>query len=135
MDAYNLSKDIKIFCLKAERFPEGVSAAFDQLVKKVGAADQRTFYGISYMEKNGSITYKAGATEVTDGEGAKHGLEYFTIPRGMYITETIHDWKKKIEVIAPTFQKLMSDPRFDKVTPCVEWQKSNTELVCMVKTK
>lgn len=135
MDTHNLSADIKIFCLKAEKFPEGVSAAFDKLVKKVGATDQRIFYGISYMEKDGSITYKAGATELAEGEGAKHGLEYFTIPSGKYITETIRDWKKNIEAIAPTFQKLMRDSRFDKVTPCVEWQKSNTELVCMVKMK
>jgi len=115
-------------------FPEGVPAAFDKLVKRAGAADQHTFYGITYMEKDGSITYKAGATEIAEGEGAKHGLEYLIIPKGTYLTET-NNKQKKIDTIAPTFQKLMSDTRFDNVSACVEWQKSNSELVCMVKMK
>src|SRR5689334_17592249 len=121
MDTYDLAKDIKIVCLKANKFPEGVPAAFDKLDKKLGATHQRTFYGVSYMEKDRSITYKAAATEITDGEGAKHGLEYFTIAKGKYLTETITNWKQKIADISPTFQKLMGDARFDGVSPCVEW--------------
>jgi predicted transcriptional regulator YdeE len=135
MDVHKQISDVKVFCLTAQSFPEGIMNAFNDLDKLVGQRNRRTFYGISYGGSDGKIIYKAAATEIEEGEGEKYNMEYFTIKKGNYLTGRITEWKQKIGSIAPMFQRLMEDPRFDDTFPCVEWYKNENELVCMVKMK
>ncbi len=132
MEIYNLKENIKVYCTTAKSFPNGVQEAFITLEKML-SKEGRTFYGISHGSKDGGIIYKAAVSENFDGEAEKYGFETFTIKKGEYITETIIDWRKKMETFGPTFQKLLAHPQFDKITPCIEWYKSDKEVVCMVK--
>ncbi len=107
-------KNVKVFSTTAKSFPEGVQEAFITLEKML-SKEGRTFYGISYGSKDGTIIYKAAVSESFEGEAEKLGFEKFIIKKGEYATETIFDWRKKMESIGPTFQTLLADPLLDKL--------------------
>jgi predicted transcriptional regulator YdeE len=132
MEIYNLKEDVKVFCTTAKSFPDGVQEAFITLEKML-SKEGRTFYGISHGSKDGGIIYKAAVSESFEGEAEKYGFETIIIKKGEYITETITDWRKKMQAFGPTFKRLLSHPLFDKISPCIEWYKSDKEVVCMVK--
>lgn len=132
METNKLNQDVKVFCVTADTFPNGVEAAYNKLYAIAGN-DGRTVYGLSKPNEKGAIIYKAAATEKFDGEGGQLGLETFTIPKGEYVTETIHNWKNNMQKFGPTFQALLDNPRLDWASWCVEWYKSDDEVVCMVK--
>jgi hypothetical protein len=131
METYSLEQNIKVFCVTATSFPDGVQAAYDALYKIVGNQG-RTFYGLSKPDNN-QIIYKAAVAESFDGEGEQLGLETFTIPKGEYITETIHDWKNNMQKFGPTFMALLDNPKLDWSSWCTEWYKNDEEVLCMVK--
>jgi hypothetical protein len=132
MQKYLLKQDLRLFYTRATSFPAGIKEAFTTLEKKLPSLMGRVFYGISHME-NGVIVYKAAVLETEKGEGEKYGCETLTLKKGEYITETLMKWKEKTELIAGIFQKLLSDPRLDTSSACVEWYKSDEELMCMVR--
>ena len=132
MEKYTLKEDVKVYCTAAKSFPDGIQEAFITL-EKLLSKEGRTFYGVSYKSTDGLLIYKAAVSETFDGEAGKYGFESFTISKGEYLTETIIDWRKKIENIGLTFQTLLADPRVDRTSPCVEWYKSDKEVMCMVK--
>ena len=132
MEKYTLKEDVKVYCTAAKSFPNGIQEAFitlEQMLSKEG----RTFYGVSYKSTEGFHIYKAAVSESFDGEAEKYGFESYTISKGEYLIETIIDWREKIETIGMTFQTLLADPRLDGTSPCVEWYKSDKEVMCMVK--
>jgi predicted transcriptional regulator YdeE len=131
MNTYTLDKDINTICVTAKSFPDDITGAFDRLRALLPDANNRTLYGISRPE-NGKIVYRAAA-EGTSAEAEQLNAESFTIKAGKYITETIHDWQAHMEQIASTFQALLDHPNIDPIGVCVEWYKSDKELVCMVR--
>jgi hypothetical protein len=132
MEKYTLENDVNILYVTAKSFPDGIQEAYDALDKKLGTTEGRTFYGISYMY-DGKIIYKAAAAENFDGEGGQLGCETMTVKKGNYLTETILDWKENMPAFGPTFQKLLDTPQLDQNSFCVEWYKSDKEVMCMVK--
>ncbi len=135
MKIYNLKEDVKIFCVTAKSFPDGVKEAWEKLHGMLPTTAGRTFYGISHGDKGSNIIYKAAVKESFEGEGKKYGCETFILKKGDYLTETIIDWMKKIDTIGSTFQTLLKDHLLDENFPCVEWYKSDSELLCMIKIK
>src|SRR5882762_3540834 len=101
MENYILSEDIKVFCVMASSFPEGVLAAHQKLHSLVPFSPQRKYFGISRPDK-GVVTYKAAAEELDKGELQKHGLEEFVIRKGNYVSVVIHDFMKNIPEIGET---------------------------------
>jgi hypothetical protein len=132
MEKYMLTENVKVYCTTAKSFPEGIQEAFISLEKML-LKEGRTFYGISYCDDKGSIVYKAGVSETYDGEAEKYGFETFIITQGQYLAETIVDWRDNIAKIGNTFQTLFRQAIVDKTYPCVEWYKSDKEVVCMVR--
>jgi predicted transcriptional regulator YdeE len=132
MKNYNLNQDIKVFCVTADSFPNGVEAAYNKLYEIAGR-EGRAVYGLSKPNEKGMIVYKAAMTEKFDGEAEQLGLETFIIPKGEYITESIHDWQHNMQKFGPTFQALLDNPRLDWSSWCIEQYKSEDEVVCMVK--
>lgn len=133
MEKFRLNEDVKVFCKKAESFPEGIMDAFRALEGLHPEICQRPFYGISYPGPDGDIIYKAAVREAFEGEGAQYGLETFTIPQGNYATETILEFRKNPPgLIGAAFQRLLQTPGLERF-PCVEWYKGPDEVMCMVK--
>lgn len=132
METYNLKNDIKVFYVTSKSFPDGIMEAWDKINNMLQTKEGRIFYGISKPD-NGVIIYKAAVAESFEGEAEKYGCETFTIRKGKYATETILGWMKKTEAIGKTFQSLLTHPDLDKSSSCIEWYKSENEVMCMVR--
>jgi hypothetical protein len=133
IENFVLNSDVKVLCVTAKSFPNGIVEAFQTLENLDPSICERPFYGISFQNREGKIIYKAAVAEEFEGEGSRYGCETFVIGRGEYQTITIYDFMENIDVIPKAFQKLLEDPRLDLNFPCVEWYKSSKEVMCMVR--
>ena len=133
METLAIPQDIPVFGCQVINFPAGVGEAFGALAKKVPGAFQRACYGISSMAADGSIIYYAALQETFPGEAQRYGYNNYTIPKGDYLAETLLHWRDNLHCIKDVFHVLMQDPRFDNQSPCVEWYKSDEEMICMLR--
>lgn len=134
MEKYILPDDLRVFGVQVKTFPNGISEAFDSLVKMLSGRFDRSFYGISYVE-NDAMVYIAAAVEKYKGEAEKYNCKGYTIEKGEYLTETVNEWRKKTDRIGDVFHDMMRDARVDKTKPAVEWYKNDEEMLCMVRSK
>lgn len=133
MERIQLENDIRVFCVTATSFPQGIEEAFKKLEQLLPAREGRTFFGLSRPGGRGAIIYKAAVQEKYNGEGEQYGCETITIQKGTYLTELITGWQQRIPAIGETFQQLLADPHLDMNSFCVEWYKNETDVLCMVK--
>ncbi|MEW6195556.1 MAG: transcriptional regulator [Bacteroidota bacterium] len=133
MEKYILEKDIKVFCVTAESFPDGILAAFQKVHSLIPDSYSRTTFGISFPDRSGNIIYKAAVEESFEGEAEKLGCESFTIEKGEYLSILIKNYMKDIPRIGKAFQTLISDPRIDPNGVCVEKYLNANDLLCLVK--
>ena len=132
MEKYELVKDINVFYVPANSFPEGIKAAFDKLKNIVPQGDNRTVFGLSWPDENGKIMYKASFEENHPGEGKRYGLSSFIIKKGSYISELVKDFAGNLPQIGGSFQRLLKHPDIDPMGCCVEWYKG-ADVLCMVR--
>jgi hypothetical protein len=131
MGIYELEQDMKVYCVRASSFPNDIGKAFSELISLLPTLEGRTFFGISYQDKNGRMIYNAAVLELYEGEGSTYGCETYVIQKGEYLTELLKDWKKNEASIGITFGK-MASVRTDTVFPCVEWYQGE-DVFCMVR--
>lgn len=132
MEQFSIDKDIKVICITASSFPDGVMAAHQDIRKLVPETEARRYYGLSRPE-NGTIVYKAAAEESYEGEGTKKGMEVLTIKAGRYIGKDITDFMDNIPAIGQTFQQILAEPGIDPTGYCVEWYYNTKDVRCMVR--
>ena len=132
MKKYKLENDLSVFGKRVESFPDGIGKAFDDLVSIIPDGFTRPYFGISYMTEKG-IEYYAAALEKVKGEAEKYNCQRYTIEKGNYLTETIWDWRTKTHLIKDVFGSMEGRVHADKGTPCIEWYKNDSEMVCMVR--
>lgn len=135
MEIYDLKNDIAAIGFQVKTFPQGIGEAFDSLYKILPDGPTRSYYGISWMTSDGAIVYNVAATEKSDDDAAKYNYERFIIEKGQYLTITVKGWMTKIDSIKEVFGELMRDKRVDDSKSCVEWYKSDDEMMCMIKMK
>jgi hypothetical protein len=135
MDKFTLKEDIKVFCVTASSFPEGISAAHEKLHALLPSDAARRFYGISFPQSLGKIIYKAAVEQEYEGEAEKLGCEKFIIKKGEYISSIIKDYSNNIPSIGETFRRMLSDPRIDPEGCCVEVYLNDRDMQCMVRLK
>ncbi len=131
MEVYKLKQDMKVFCVRAKSFPNDIGKAFGALINLLPTLEGRTFFGISYQDKNHDMIYNAAVLESFEGEADKYGCESFIIKKGEYLSEMLKGWKKNEASIGITFSK-MANVRTDTVFPCVEWYQGD-DVLCMVR--
>lgn len=134
MENYVVEKDIRVLCVTAASFPDGIQEAFSKIHSLIPDAALRTTYGISYGSPNGSIIYKAGMKALQPGEAEQFGCEEYIIKKGKYIGRVVN-WKKNVTQIGETFQALLTDPDLDKSGACIEEYINDDEVKCMVRLK
>lgn len=135
METYQLEKDIPVLCITAKSFPDCVMEAFEELNALSLPVGERTLYGIS-RPQNGKIIYKAAVKENHPGEAKEYNCEEFIIKKGSYAVKTVHDFKDDPSgKVGSTFQELLRAPGLDPQGYCLEWYKSDNEVLCMVKLK
>jgi len=136
MEKLTFENDVKVFGIEVKTFPAGIGEAFDELIKMTGdAAGKRNYYGISSMNNEGKMMYKAVAEEKFEGEAKKFNYDNGLIEKGKYLYETLYHWQNKTCMIKDIFYSIMNDDHVDKTKPCIEWYKNDDEMLCMVKAK
>lgn len=132
VEEFFINEDIKVLCITASSFPDGVQMAHKKLHSLFPGSESRTFYGISYPDKNGNINYKAAAEQLHEGEAEQLKLETFIIRKGNYISEVLKDWRKDEMSVGKTFKKLLADLRIDKKGYCLEIYLNENDMRCLV---
>lgn len=136
METITLKDDIKIVYVTASSFPDGITAAMQKLSDLVPFSEDRTYISVSRPENNEAIVYKAGATELKEGELSKYDLHSMIIKKGKYYCLEIHNFRKDVMAIADAFQKLIAQKDIDPQGYCVELYSNTSENVkCMVRIK
>jgi predicted transcriptional regulator YdeE len=131
MEIFTLKDDMEVFCVTAKSFPYEIKQAFGSLINLLPGTEGRTFFGVSYQNKNGDMVYKAAVLESFEGEAAQLGCERLTIEKGEYLVERLTDWKKNESQIGLTFKKFATS-KYNATFPCVEWYQGD-DVVCMVR--
>jgi hypothetical protein len=133
METYFLKDDIKLLCVNATSFPEGIEGAHQELHKLLSSTDNRKVFGISRPDGNRKIIYKAGVEEAFVGEGEQLRLETFVLKKGEYKGARIVNYPDHLESITKTFEKILKDPKIDPQGCCVEMYLNEKDLQCMVR--
>lgn len=131
METLTLDNDVKVFCVTATSFPEGITEAHNTLHTLVPFSPERRYYGISRPE-NGQIVYRAAAEEI-NRESEKFNFETLVLKRGRYLCLTINDYIRDLQRIGHAFQKLLSHPGLDPDGYCVEWYLNGKDVKCMIR--
>lgn len=132
MEEYRLERDIKVWYVSADSFPDGITEAHEKLHALLPTVRDRNFFGISYPDKDHGIIYKAAVEESFPGEAEKYDCETFVIRKGKYISEMITGWQKDPAKISETFQQLLSNGNIDKNGYCLEVYVGADDMRCMV---
>jgi len=135
METYNLKNDLKVFGKEVRTFPLGVAEAFHDLLTMIPDGSHRAYYGLSHIDEMGKIIYKAAAEENYAGEAEKYNCKRYLIEKGEYLAVSITNWRDNTDCIKDVFHDMMEDDRADKTKDVVEWYKTETEMLCLVKVK
>ncbi len=119
METYKLDHDIKLFCVRAESFPDGIKAAHDKLIAITSGDSNRNYFGVSYLYDD-KILYMAGVQTKERNENPPPGYETFTLKEGNYISVFISDFAQHPSLIGRTFKRLLDDSDIDPNGCCVE---------------
>ena len=96
-------------------------------------SELRNFYGVSDVNKNKVIIYKAAVEELYEAEAQKYGCETYTIRKGEYISMVITDFRKTPQSIGKAFETLLANPNIDPNGACIEQYFNDTDVKCMVR--
>lgn len=135
METITLEHDIEVFYVQADSFPMGIQPAFEKLTALLGDMTGRRLYGISRPEGGHGIVYRAAVAAKTPGEGDQYGLRSFTVRKGVYISEVLHQYQQHLMAITPTFERLLDTPDIDPQGYCLEDYFNDTDIRCMVPLK
>ncbi|MFA6977996.1 MAG: hypothetical protein WC209_01630 [Ignavibacteriaceae bacterium] len=135
MKKYLLERDVTVFCVLADSFPQGILKAHQKLHALLLTSELRNFYGVSNVDKKKVIIYKAAVEELYEAEAQKYGCETYTIRKGEYISMLITDFRKTPQSISKAFEKLLMNPNIDPNCACIEQYFNDTDVKCMVRLK
>ena len=128
---YRIEADLVLFY--EEAFAEDATHAFVKLKEKLGTEKERKFYGIT-SNVEGVLTFRAAVEEITPGEGDACHCPYFVIPAGKYLSVILD--RKDLAVDAnDAFDALRHHPLADDSEITIEFYKSVTKLVCLIKSR
>jgi predicted transcriptional regulator YdeE len=135
MENIILDSDIKVLCVKAKSFPDGIMDAHQKIHTLVSFSKERRYFGISHPGKKGAIVYRAAVEEKTEGEAKKLNLEELVIKNGQYTCLTINDYMNNLQKIGQAFDELTALPDIDPNGYCVEWYLNEKDVRCMFRLK
>lgn len=121
--------DIAVAYVAGERgkpIAEQAPAAFDKLEAKLATLKGRHFYGVVI---DGEYRACVALRPEDDLDGLPHPT--WIIPGGKYARRKISDWEKHRDEIGPTMMQLRDRKDFDVSRPCIEYYRSQRELLLM----
>jgi hypothetical protein len=107
------------------------SAAFRRLEERLASLRGRKFYGVVVGDE-----YRACvAVAPDDYDTAAMPLSSWTLPGGKYARHKIGDWEKHRDRIGPAIGALRHRPDFDPTRPCIEYYRSQRELLLQIPVR
>ncbi|WP_251551965.1 transcriptional regulator [Neobacillus muris] len=131
METILIEKDIKVLCITAKSFPDGIQDAHERLHEILPFSKERRYFGISRPER-GVIVYKAAAEELGNDKGENLHCESFIIEKGKYRSITLFNHNHDPQKISKAFEELISYSDIDPNGYCIEWYHGD-DLKCMVR--
>ena len=129
-----IEKDIKVYYVTANSFPEDILTAHQTLHSKIPFSKERRYFGLSRPEKeNDGIVYKAAAEQIQDDLEKDYQLDTFIIEKGTYKCITISNYKGDPQSITKAFQELTALANIDPNGYCLEWYFNEEDVRCMVR--
>ncbi|GGB17667.1 transcriptional regulator [Puia dinghuensis] len=133
MEPFHLDNDIRLCCVSAKSFPDGVMAAFQQLMNIFpDQQGKRRLFGISWPDGHGGMVYKAAVNETYTGEAEALGLETYLLKKGEYLSLLVHNFMSDIPSIGKAFGQLVEAPGVHPYTVGVEEYINTADVRCMV---
>lgn len=132
MDKLHLTDDVNVMGIQVKTFPDRIGEAFDILIQQLPDGLHRGYYGLSFCEGD-QIIYWALAEMKASDEAAHYQLQPFTIEKGLYHTVTITNWRTKTDIVKDVFHTMMEELNCGSGVQCIEWYKTDDELLCMIK--
>jgi hypothetical protein len=132
METIKIKENISVFGFRVHSFPEGIKDAFGNLMNLVPDGIDRTYYGISYMNGD-EVIYHAAVQELNPGEAERYNCERYTIEKGEYTADRVHQWMKKVHTIKDIFSAMLKDECPLESRPAIEWYLNDDEMICMIR--
>lgn len=123
--------DVNLGVSRADKFPEGIMAAWETLESKLPSLKGRRFYGLTVCEGDG-LAYFAGVETADDEEIARLGLPAMAIKGGRYARAKLTDWQNHKDEIGKVFDQLMQDYDMDPNGASIEFYRSQSELHLLI---
>jgi hypothetical protein len=121
--------DIAVMYVAGDRerpiFAQG-PVAFDMLEAKLASLKGRHFYGVVV---DGEYRACVALRPEDDRNHLPHPI--WIIPGGKYARRKIADWEKHRDEIGPTMMRLRDRKDLDVSRPCIEYYRSQRELLLM----
>jgi hypothetical protein len=131
METYYLPYDIRLCCIPAESFPDGVMDAYRKLNTIFPDYQSRRIFGIAWPDGQGSMIYKAALEEAYPGEAGEIGTETYVVKKGEYLGLVIRDFMNDIPSISRAFRELVDAPGIHPDTVGVEMYEGES-VRCLV---
>jgi len=101
--------------------------AFKALEGKLSSLKGRKFYGVVLGDE-----YRACVAVGPNDDLLSLPHPTWTLPGGRYVRRRITHWEEHLHLIGPTCENLRRRPDFDPSRPCIEYYRSQKELLIMV---
>lgn len=134
IEIVNINNDVKVFCITAKSFPDGILDAHEKLHEIIPLAAGRRYFGVSRPEA-GVIVYKAAAEELDQDKKERFNCEISTIQKGKYRCLTVLEYAKDLQSIGKAFNILTSYSDIDPKGYCIEWYYDEQNVRCMIRLK
>lgn len=107
----------------AEQAPK----AFRELEAKLSSLKSRKFYGVVLGDE-----YRACVTIDPSDDALSLPHPTWMLPGGRYVRRKLPNWEDNLHLIHPTFETPCRRSDFDPSLPCIEYYRSQKELLVMV---
>jgi hypothetical protein len=133
IEEFIVERDIELIYEVATDFGQDIAQSYVRLAEKTGhSGEKRDCYGLVLKTGKG-MEYRGAFTQLCSNEGLEKQIPVFTIPSGKYYSILIENWNQKLLEIGPTFDQILQSGKVDTMSPCIEYYRTESELICMVK--
>jgi hypothetical protein len=109
---------------------EQAPAAFDQLEAKLTTLKGRHFYGVVV-----GTEYRACVAIGPEDDPARLPHPRWVIPGGKYVRRKLANWEEHRHLIGTIMTELRGRPDSDPSRPCIEYYRSQRELLLMASVR
>jgi hypothetical protein len=106
---------------------EQAPIAFDRLEAKLATLKGRRFYGVVV-----DGAYRACVAIKPDDDPDDLPHPTWTIPGGRYVRQKLPNWEQRRHLIGPSMMRLRERTDYDASRVCIEYYRSQRELLLMV---